>query len=130
MYASAIPVLPLVASTIVPPGGRLPSRSAATIIDRPIRSLTLPAGLRSSSLKYTAPGRSASSVLGRISGVAPTEVNSPGAALIPTRSYRVVQYVPRPRRAHRRVGNRGPLQPGVQQTPQVVQHDLLRTGVE
>ena len=41
-----MPVLPLVASTIVVlPGVILPSASAASIMATPIRSLTLPAGL-------------------------------------------------------------------------------------
>ena len=44
-------MLPLVASTIVVrPGSILPSRSAASIIATPIRSLTLPPGLNTSSL--------------------------------------------------------------------------------
>ena len=43
--ASAIPVLPLVASTIVPPGPSDPSASAASMIETPIRSLTELAGL-------------------------------------------------------------------------------------
>jgi hypothetical protein len=37
-------VLPLVGSTIVPPGLSLPSRSAASIIPVAILSLTLPPG--------------------------------------------------------------------------------------
>src|SRR5437763_1289292 len=46
-----MPVLPLVASTIVVrPGSIRPSRSAASIIATPIRSLTLPPGLNASSL--------------------------------------------------------------------------------
>src|SRR2546425_4798778 len=48
--ASPWPVLPEVGSTIVPPGLRKPARSAASIIRRPIRSLTLPPGLSISSL--------------------------------------------------------------------------------
>src|SRR5438094_7140519 len=45
-----MPVLPLVASTIVVwPGSILPSASAASIIATPIRSLTLPPGLKDSS---------------------------------------------------------------------------------
>ena len=40
---------PEVGSTIVPPGFSFPSRSAASIIARPIRSLTEPPGLRNSS---------------------------------------------------------------------------------
>src|SRR4051794_27360128 len=46
-----MPVLPLVASTIVVlPGSMRPSRSAASIIATPMRSLTLPPGLNDSSL--------------------------------------------------------------------------------
>ena len=43
--ASAMPVLPLVASTIVPPGCSSPDFSAASMIATPMRSLTLLAGL-------------------------------------------------------------------------------------
>jgi len=39
-----------VASTIVPPGARRPSRSAASIIERPMRSLIDPPGFLFSSL--------------------------------------------------------------------------------
>ena len=42
--ASPSPVLPAVASTMVPPGRSLPSRSAASIIERPMRSLIEPPG--------------------------------------------------------------------------------------
>jgi hypothetical protein len=49
-----MPVLPLVASTIVVlPGSIRPSRSAASIIATPIRSLTEPPGLSISSLAKT-----------------------------------------------------------------------------
>ena len=48
--ASPTPVLPAVASTIVPPGLSRPSFSAASIIETPIRSLKLPPGLTDSSL--------------------------------------------------------------------------------
>ncbi len=49
--ASAIPVLPLVASTIVVrPGSIRPSASAASIMATPMRSLTEPPGLNISSL--------------------------------------------------------------------------------
>ncbi len=52
--ASAMPVLPLVASTIVVrPGSIRPSASAASIIATPIRSLTDPPGLNISSLPNT-----------------------------------------------------------------------------
>jgi hypothetical protein len=43
-------VLPLVPSTIVPPGLSAPARSAASMIGRPMRSLTLPPGLKNSAL--------------------------------------------------------------------------------
>ena len=49
--ASAMPVLPLVASTIVlRPGSMRPCASAASIIATPMRSFTLPPGLYASSL--------------------------------------------------------------------------------
>src|SRR6266705_731326 len=44
------PVLPEVGSTSVPPGFSRPARAAASIIRRPIRSLTLPPGFSISSL--------------------------------------------------------------------------------
>ena len=43
-------MLPLVGSTMVVPGGSRPASSAASIIETAIRSLTLPAGLKNSSL--------------------------------------------------------------------------------
>nr|CRL71098.1 hypothetical protein CPGR_00606 [Mycolicibacter nonchromogenicus] len=43
--ARAIPVLPLVASTMVAPGRSWPDFSAASMIETPMRSLTLLAGL-------------------------------------------------------------------------------------
>ena len=49
--ASAIPVLPLVGSTIVPPGAKRPSFSAAFNINSAARSLTLN-GLNISSLAH------------------------------------------------------------------------------
>ena len=45
------PVLPAVASTMVPPGFSQPSRSAASIIETAIRSLIEPPGLELSSLR-------------------------------------------------------------------------------
>ena len=49
--ASAMPVLPDVASTIVVrPGSMRPSASAASIIATPMRSFTDPPGLNASSL--------------------------------------------------------------------------------
>ena len=52
-------MLPEVGSTIVPPGFSSPSRSAASIIASPIRSLTEPPGFRYSSLARIVPGTSA-----------------------------------------------------------------------
>src|SRR5439155_13762130 len=72
------PVLPEVGSTIVPPGFSSPSRSAASIIASPIRSLTEPPGFRYSSLaSRRAPplGESRSS---RTIGVSPTRSSSVG----------------------------------------------------
>ena len=43
--ASAIPVLPDVASTMVPPAFSSPDASAASMIETPMRSLTELAGL-------------------------------------------------------------------------------------
>src|SRR3954453_4634447 len=70
--ASAIPVLPLVASTIVVrPGSMIPSASAASIIATPIRSLTDPPGLNISSLANSWAPSGAMRVSCTI-GVAPT----------------------------------------------------------
>src|SRR5919109_1562472 len=56
--ASPTPVLPEVGSTIVPPGLSFPSRSAASMSGRPIRSFTEPPGFRYSSLtrSFAPPG--------------------------------------------------------------------------
>src|SRR5580693_492812 len=73
-----MPVLPLVASTIVVrPGSIRPSASAASIIATPILSLTLPPGLKASSLANSStplsPAGEPSSMPGRpTSGVPPT----------------------------------------------------------
>ncbi len=48
--ARPTPVLPEVGSTMVPPGFSAPERSPASISAGPIRSLTLPPGLKDSSL--------------------------------------------------------------------------------
>ena len=45
-----MPVLPLVGSTMVSPGFKRPSASAASIMERQMRSLTEPPGLRCSHL--------------------------------------------------------------------------------
>src|SRR5918995_670805 len=68
-----MPVLPLVGSTISDrPGSILPSASAASIIDAPIRSLTEPAGLKYSSLATTSAARFSPSRLNPTIGVLPT----------------------------------------------------------
>ena len=48
-----MPVLPLVGSRIIVSGPILPAFSAASIMPSPMRSLTLPAGLKNSSLAST-----------------------------------------------------------------------------
>jgi hypothetical protein len=67
-----MPVLPPVASTIVIPGASTPRRSASSINATARRSLTLPHGLRISSLAATRPGRSLPSCRSSTSGVRPT----------------------------------------------------------
>src|SRR3954464_4639165 len=72
--ASAMPVLPLVASTIVVrPGSIRPSASAASIIATPMRSLTEPPGLSISSLANSDPGASGASRVSCTIGVRPTQ---------------------------------------------------------
>ena len=67
-----MPVLPDVASTIVVrPGSMSPSASAASIIATPMRSLTLPPGLKDSSLPNSRTPSGASRV-SSIIGVRPT----------------------------------------------------------
>src|ERR1051326_7856422 len=70
--ASPSPVLPDVHSTIVPPCFRRPSFSAASTMARPMRSFTLPPGLKNSSLASTGQGRSFATRRSRTSGVRPT----------------------------------------------------------
>src|SRR6266576_1791058 len=78
--ARPTPVLPEVGSTIVPPGFSFPSRSAASIIGRPMRSLTEPPGFRYSSFaRICAPPRGLS-LSRRTMGVAPTSSRMLGYA--------------------------------------------------
>src|SRR4029450_4605440 len=70
--ASPCPVFPEVGSTIVPPGRRRPSRSAAKVIRRPIRSFTLPPGFSISSLARTTGRIPRVTARRRTSGVCPT----------------------------------------------------------
>ena len=66
-----MPVLPDVGSTMSVSLVILPLRSAASIIDTPIRSLTDQSGLKFSILATTVPGRPAATRRTRISGVLP-----------------------------------------------------------
>ena len=71
-------MLPDVGSTIVPPGFSFPSRSAASIIANPIRSLTDPPGFRYSSLARIVPGTSFEIRSRRTIGVSPTRSRTVG----------------------------------------------------
>src|SRR5205085_9899986 len=76
--ASPTPVFPEVGSTIVPPGRSFPSRSAASISGRPIRSFTEPPGFRYSSFARSVGSTSAPSLSRRTIGVAPTRSSTVG----------------------------------------------------
>src|SRR5439155_1184893 len=78
--ARPTPVLPDVGSTIVPPGRSLPSRSAASIMRRPIRSLTEPPGFRYSSFASTVASIPRTRRWRRTSGVLPTRSRIVGLA--------------------------------------------------
>ena len=69
--ARPIPVLPEVHSMTVPPGLSWPLRSAASIMLRAIRSLTLCPGLKYSTLARTGQGKSSAIWFIRIMGVLP-----------------------------------------------------------
>ncbi len=68
-----MPVLPLVGSMITEPGLSTPCASIASIIEAPMRSLTLASGLKNSSLARTSPFGFSSAVRRgkRTSGVSP-----------------------------------------------------------
>src|SRR6266699_2545577 len=76
--ARPTPVLPEVGSTIVPPGFSLPSRSAASIIGRPMRSFTEPPGFRYSSFARICAPPGGESLSSRTIGVAPTSSRTVG----------------------------------------------------
>src|SRR5579862_7770028 len=76
--ARPTPVLPEVGSTMVPPGRSLPSRSAASIMGRPIRSLTEPPGFRYSSLATMRAGSPRVIRCSWTSGVPPTRSRTVG----------------------------------------------------
>ena len=67
----AMPVLPVLASTMVKPGFRSPLFSAFSIINRAIRSLMLPLGLRYSGLARTSLSKPSVTLLRRTKGVLP-----------------------------------------------------------
>src|SRR6266508_4856357 len=69
--ASPAPVLPLVGSTIVPPGASCPAASARSTMASPIRSFTDPPGLRYSTLARTAGASPRLTRARRTSGVPP-----------------------------------------------------------
>ena len=66
-----MPVFPLVGSRITVSGPICPSLSAASIMERPIRSFTLAPGFRLSILATTDPGRPADRRESRTRGVLP-----------------------------------------------------------
>ena len=71
-------MLPEVGSTIVPPGLSFPSRSAASIIAIPIRSLFEPPGFRYSSFASSVGATSRPIRSSRTIGVRPTSSSSVG----------------------------------------------------
>src|SRR5271163_4710901 len=70
--ASPIPVLPAVASTMVPPGASLPCCSARRMIPMAARSFTLPPGFKYSSLAKMSAEPAGTRRLSRRTGVPPT----------------------------------------------------------
>ena len=67
-----MPVLPEVGSMMVVLGVMRPSFSPASIMAAPIRSFTLPSGLKNSAFTATVAGRPAETRWSLISGVRPT----------------------------------------------------------
>ena len=72
--ASPTPVLPLVGSTMVPPGFSAPLSSAASIMRRAMRSFTEPPGLKYSTLARTVALMPLVTLLSLTSGVLPTRL--------------------------------------------------------
>ncbi len=79
--ARPTPVLPLVASTIVPPGRIFPSRSAASIIEIPIRSFTEPPGFRVLQFREDPVGDSFRNAAERKHGGATDQIEDRGRSL-------------------------------------------------
>ena len=84
-------MLPEVGSTIVPPGRRRPSRSAASIIASPMRSLFEPPGFMNSSFASSVAPVSEPNDASRTIGVPPTRSRRVGySRLMPAEAYRPV----------------------------------------
>ena len=66
-----MPVLPLVGSTIVPPGCSAPEASASSIIRTAMRSFTEPPGLKYSTFATTVAAMPSVTERSRTSGVSP-----------------------------------------------------------
>src|SRR3954468_11330064 len=116
--ASAMPVLPDVASTIVVrPGSMRPSASAASIIATPILSFTLPAGLYASSLPISSAPLSGAGRVRRTIGVPPTRSARLDGMLVAVRGFATNQ----------RVSAGRALAPGAGEVaaPRLHQHGLL-----
>src|SRR5262249_28182780 len=74
-----MPVLPLVASTIVAPADTFPSASATSIIESAGRSLTLPPGFKNSALTQMPAPLSGAILRSFTSGVLPTTPSAPAS---------------------------------------------------
>src|SRR4030042_4718906 len=94
-----MPVLPLVGSTIVSPGLTPPSRSAASIMLRAMRSLTLPAGLSDSILATTSAQPSRTRRLSRTMGVPPIRLSTVSAMFPSLSIASLLDHVPCPVRS-------------------------------
>src|SRR5438105_6021181 len=107
------PVLPEVGSTIVPPGFSRPSRSAASIIRWPMRSLTLPPGFSISSFA-------------RMVGLTPVVTRwrrTSGVFPIASRKLSSARIASLPRRRERDVEGRAPAGHALRPDPPVVRLD-------
>src|SRR3989304_2933648 len=91
--ARPMPVLPLVGSTIVSPGLRRPLFSAASIMLRAMRSLTLPAGFIDSTLATTSAQSGWTTRFSRTIGVPPTR-SSTVSAIFVLSAITLLDYVP------------------------------------
>ena len=98
--ASPTPVLPLVGSTMVPPGRSSPSRSAARIISSAGRSFDEPPGLVVSIFIASTHGSASTSLrrARRTSGVLPIRSMTESAISVPARRSSLVDPCPITRR--------------------------------